>query len=154
MKPILTNPSWSDIHRDTLMMLLDLSARGYAFDTFDHIVGLTRGGLIPGTILSHATGTPLTPFQYSSKMGRGDDKADNDTVIPAHICHTSVLIVDDIADSGQTLQELEQLFVAAGCAVYSACLYTKLDSVAWPTVHVHTLPADSPWIIFPWENQG
>lgn len=67
-----------------------------------YVVGLTRGGLLPATMISHWLGVPMKSldvslqdhFQCVSNCGMAKD-AYNDT---------NILIVDDINDSGATLE--------------------------------------------------
>ena len=68
----------------------------------DCIVGLTRGGLMPAQELSHLMNIPMVAVQYSSKKGEGDKTHENE--LPS-IKGKSILLVDDICDSGHTLRE-------------------------------------------------
>ena len=131
----------------------------------EYIVGLSRGGLIPAVILSHMTGIPLFPVKYSSKSGAGDNK-NHDNELPmlpseyesgSHCGMTSptVLLVDDISDSGLTLREVKDTYEYQGHNVYTAALYYKelSEPVITPDIIWRTIPEDGPWIIFPWEQK-
>jgi hypoxanthine phosphoribosyltransferase len=78
----------------------------------DYIVGLTRGGLVPATMLSHYLDVPMETLKVSLR--------DSD-VGPEHNCWMAedafgykhekaknILIVDDINDSGATLNWIKQ----------------------------------------------
>lgn len=86
-----------------------------------NIAGLPRGGLIPAVILSHMTGIP-----YSDEVT------------------SQTLIVDDIADSGQTLSKYSTNMTAV--------LYYKPNaSIIKPTIY-GTISNNNDWIVFPWEG--
>ena len=79
------------------------------------ILGLTRGGLIPATMLSHQFSAPLIPINLSLRDFVRDQIAviseiktafDQFGIEDLH----NVLIVDDILDSGATLERLLQIF--------------------------------------------
>jgi uncharacterized protein len=76
----------------------------------DYIVGLTRGGLVPATMLSHYLDVPM----HTLKVSLRDDNAGPESNLwmaeDAYGYHTPddqdpkrILIVDDINDSGATL---------------------------------------------------
>jgi hypoxanthine phosphoribosyltransferase len=63
----------------------------------------------------------------------------------------SVLLVDDVADSGRTLSLVLDLLRAGGGEVRSVCLYSKPSTVEEP--HYVWRRTDR-WINFPWSVQG
>jgi hypoxanthine phosphoribosyltransferase len=86
----------------------------------DYIVGLTRGGLVPATMLSHYLNVPMHTLKVSLRDSDADYQESNlwmaedafgyvpkDETILAdfdyHLCAKKILIVDDINDSGATL---------------------------------------------------
>ena len=71
---------------------------------FSYIVALSRGGLIPGVILSHKLGLKLVPISWSTR-----DHQDRETNcwIPEDVnVGKKILIVDDIIDSGEALRTM------------------------------------------------
>ena len=87
------------------------------------IYGVTRGGLIPAVMLSHALGIPMTKFPTP------DD----------------TLIVDDIVDTGKTVK-------AWSLNAFAALLYKPNTSSEIPTYFGHDFQEDV-WIVFPWEKK-
>lgn len=81
-----------DMH--SIMMGVRTSQR-----TYTHVVGVTRGGLVPGVHLSHAMGVPFVPLQWSRS-------ADNRELDNPVLKLGTILLVDDIVDSGLTLREI------------------------------------------------
>lgn len=117
------------------------------------IIGVVRGGAIPAVILSHLLGVPCEMLNYSSLEGKGDDK-NHSNLIPEHLYgHAEVLLVDDICDSGATLAELSELFLAKGNVVHTATLAykDKDDSLHTPDFIGATYKHDF-WLVFPWEH--
>ena len=118
-------------------------------DSLDFIVGVSRGGLLPAIILSHLYNIPLMPVQYSSQLGNGDKNTH--VLIPEFARNTNILLVDDLADSGNTLKELANIFTAKGVNAKTFVIYYKESSVYQPDYFVHRVGADFPWIVFPYE---
>ena len=131
----------------------------------DYIVGLTRGGLIPATILSHRLKCPLETLKVSLRDG-GE---------PEHNCWMAedaynkkkILIVDDLNDSGNTINWIMRDWMDSclmedpvwddvwGNSVKVAVLYNNKDSDAKlvPEYYIHELKEPKPWIVFPWETE-
>ena len=118
----------------------------------DNIVGLTRGGLMPAQELSHLMNIPMVAVQYSSKKGAGDNK--NHANDLPDVNGKSILLVDDICDSGHTLREVHDEYESRGYKVFSAVLYykTQLEPVYVPDVWAINISQNFGWIIFPWET--
>lgn len=146
MHTYITHPSWDAIDQLINDLYHQIKAKGVNYTT---LIGLSRGGLIAAVKLSHLLDIPLTPVCYSSKSGAGDDK-NHSNVLPI-LTDESVLIVDDIMDSGLTVHELVD-FYANHNYVDTATLYFKESSCIAPTFKGITIPHDSPFIYFPWEE--
>lgn len=70
---------------------------------FDFIVALSRGGLIPGVVLSHKLGLRLEPIVWTSDPSTRE----SNEWIPLDIqMGAKILIVDDIVDSGRSIGDL------------------------------------------------
>jgi hypoxanthine phosphoribosyltransferase len=115
------NIPWSDIDAGcheiaSWVKTLDVSFRG--------IWGPSRGGLIPGVILSHKLNLKLF---------------EDPRVRP-------LLIVDDIADTGKTLHSLSKLN-----DVYVATLFYHKQSSFIPDKWVFEKKDE--WLVYPWEQK-
>ena len=71
---------------------------------FDLILGFVRGGLIPAVCISHKTGVKVEPI-IVEKTEAGNNYEFSKTVSEYIAQNKSFLIVDDILDSGKTIQE-------------------------------------------------
>lgn len=145
----LTHPTYGNVETACASFIQQLDAKGIRPTK---IVALSRGGLMLGVILSHNLSVPMVPVQYSSKAGRGDDR-NHENTLPI-ITNENILVVDDIADSGHSLNEVVNFYLdSTGNRVFSAAMYLKEGSVITPTVFWHELKKDGPFIHFPWERQ-
>lgn len=90
------------------------------------VYGLPRGGLVPAVILSHKLGVPLL-------------------LAPCENC----VVVDDIADTGVTLQHFANKGYCIAVIWYKACSKVVPDYYAMKS----TKRNEGAWIVFPWESQ-
>ena len=121
----------------------------------DFLVGIGRGGLVPAAYLSHRTGIQMLSVDHSSgEVGFGDELLDK---LAAKIrAGSRILIVDDINDSGGTIQYLRSAIGAktddpAGLRV--AVLVHNIRSRAEVEYHGSEIDReqDKKWYVFPWE---
>ena len=102
------------------------------FDKPQFITGVPRGGLIPAVLMSHKFDIPFIGLE-AAKTLPGDLKK-------------KVLVVDDIADSGDTLAQIKRHnFI-------SATLARRYSSTFSPTI-VGSDIGDDHWLVFPWEQK-
>jgi adenine/guanine phosphoribosyltransferase-like PRPP-binding protein len=142
----ITNPTYDQLHNAAITMVRE--ARTLAW--IDKIVAPVRGGLWFGVIASHKLNVPLIPVHYSSKKGAGDDK-NHENVLPDVDCET-ILIVDDIVDSGHTLNEIVEHYRRRGVQVFTAAFHYKEGAVFHPDLYFWRIPSDSEFINYPYEN--
>jgi hypoxanthine phosphoribosyltransferase len=121
----------------------------------DHIVGIGRGGLVPGAYLSHRTGISLLSVDYSAGVpGFSDElllKLAGETGDG-----TTILLIDDINDSGKTIIALKAAILGAGgdpACLRVAVLVDNLSSPAKVDYRARTIDRadDKSWFVFPWE---
>ncbi len=91
------------------------------------VYGLPRGGLVPAVVLSHKLGVPLL-------------------LAPCEKC----VVVDDIADTGVTLQHFADKGYRIAVIWYKACSKVVPDYFA---VKSARKTFGGAWIVFPWEAQ-
>jgi hypothetical protein len=129
------------------------------------IIGLTRGGLTPAVMLSHATGCPMHALDYSSNRGNGDQKRPNDA-FPVDLIrrYSTILIVDEIVDTGHTLNdlttEIEELATKYAHdhpvnIITFAVVYKDIPDGAYEPTYYHIRIDKSAahlWVVYPWER--
>lgn len=138
---------------ERLAVLIDQS--GWAFDT---ILCLARGGLRPGDLLSRIFEKPLAIMSTSSyRANAGTEQGHLDLAryitTPQGDIAGRVLLVDDLADSGDTLHAVTQRLkddYPAISELRSAVIWTKGVSRFTPDYSVAFLPTN-PWIHQPFE---
>ncbi len=121
----------------------------------DWLVGIGRGGLVPACYLSHRTGLPLLSVDHSTgDHGFGAELLDK---LPAKIrSGARLLIVDDINDSGATINYLRAAIgakVGAPERLRVAVLVHNVRSEARAEYHGSEIDRDRDkrWYVFPWE---
>ncbi|MCW5221650.1 phosphoribosyltransferase [Verminephrobacter aporrectodeae] len=126
---------------------------------FDTILCLARGGLRPGDILSRVFGKPLaimSTSSYRAEAGTVQGHLDIARFIttPKGELAGRVLLVDDLADSGNTLRMVIDMLktnYASITQLRSAVIWTKGMSTFSPDYAVEFLPTN-PWIHQPFEG--
>ncbi len=119
------------------------------------ILGIARGGLLPAAALGYALGIKNT-FTLSIEFYTGEDaRLDVPMMLPpvpelVHLADERVLIVDDVNDTGATLEAVERFCAGRVASTRTAVLYEKPRSaVRCDHVWRHT----ERWITFPWSAE-
>ena len=151
--------SYDEYHNLIEKLAIKIHQSGWEFDT---ILCLARGGMRPGDILSRIFDKPLaimSTSSYRADYGSGVDKQGNLDIArfittPKGEIAGKVLLVDDLADSGKTLNAvIEQLRgnYQPITELRSAVIWTKGVSTFQADYSVETLPTN-PWIHQPFEG--
>ena len=147
----------------------------------DYIVGLTRGGLIPALMISQYLGVPMETLKvslrddeecesncwmaedaYATAIPRPDGEPTSDPAL-----RKKILIVDDINDTGATLQWIKDDW-ASGCLPNEIEIWNNIwnntvrfavlvDNVASSVKVNYTAQEinkaeDDVWVVFPYEE--
>lgn len=148
--------SWDDYHRAIERLALIVHESGWKFD---QVLCLARGGMRPGDIFSRIFDLPLAILSTSSyREGTGTRRGDLD--IASYITMTKgplagrILLVDDLVDSGVTLERVQSYLKTnfpAVIEVKSAVIWYKACSTMKPDFYLKYLET-SPWIHQPFEK--
>jgi hypoxanthine phosphoribosyltransferase len=120
-----------------------------------HIVGVGRGGLVPGAYLSHRTGISLLSVDHSSGVPGFADE-----LLAKLAAQTRegirILLIDDINDSGKTIAALRGAILAHGGAADNLRVAVLIDNSRSPAevdYRARTIDraTDKSWFVFPWE---
>ena len=147
--------SWDDYNTLVERLALRVYESGFAFN---QIICIARGGLRVGDVLSRIYEQPLAILSTHSYTAEGGTMR-GELVIAEHMTMTRprlgehVLLVDDMVDSGHTLEavhrELPRRFPHFA-SLKTAVLWWKGSSVFKPDFWVEHLP-HNPWIHQPFE---
>jgi len=147
--------SWDEYHMLIERLALKVHASGWAFD---QILCLARGGMRPGDVLSRVFDKPLgimSTSSYRADAGTIQGRLDiaKYITLPKGELAGRVLLVDDLADSGETLHAVVERLrgMPAIGELRSAVIWVKAVSTYRPDYYVETLPT-SPWIHQPFEE--
>jgi len=148
--------SYDEYHNLIEKLAIKIHQSGWPFDT---ILCLARGGMRPGDILSRIFDKPLaimSTSSYRSDSGKVQGVLDIARYIttPKGEIAGKVLLVDDLADSGYTLQAvMNQLKTNYKpiTELRSAVIWTKGLSAFTPDYSMEFLPTN-PWIHQPFES--
>jgi hypoxanthine phosphoribosyltransferase len=151
----LIEVSWDEYDRLIEDLALLVGQSGFRFEM---LLCLARGGLRVGDVLSRVFHVPLSILAASSyREAAGTQRGELD--IAKFITGTqgepagSVLLVDDLADSGATLakvsRHLQERYPAV-TEIRTAVLWTKAGSLFRPDYVIRPL-AGNPWIVQPFE---
>jgi len=147
--------SWDEYHQAIESLAKLVHQSGWQFD---QALCLARGGMRPGDVLSRIFDKPLAIMSTSSYRSEGGtvqghlDIARYITTPKGEIAGR-VLLVDDLADSGHTLNAVIDLLknnYAPITELRSAVIWTKGVSTFTPDFSVEYLPTN-PWIHQPFE---
>jgi hypoxanthine phosphoribosyltransferase len=143
-------PSWDKIYEMLLNLALRIKKSGFKPDL---IVGVSRGGWAPGRILSdllenaHTANIKIEFYVGLAKTAR---KPVITQPISEDISSKGVLVVDDVADTGESLKvALDHVLERGAGKVKTVTIYYKPHSTFKPDFFADST---SNWIIFPWER--
>ncbi|WP_281991939.1 xanthine phosphoribosyltransferase [Sulfitobacter geojensis] len=146
--------SWDQIHRDSRALAWRLDGKGPDAGAWKAVVAITRGGMAPAMIVAREldirTVDTISVVSYHSGGGKADDRREAkvlkspDPEIMGD--GTGILIVDDLVDSGKTLELVRKLYPNA----HFATVYAKPEGEPQVDTFITGVSQDT-WIFFPWD---
>ena len=139
---------WKEMRRDVNTLCRDIVLA--KFDP-DVVVGISRGGLLPGVMMSHWLQKPFKPIKAALR-----DFPEWEDYLPRK-SDKRVLIVDDVCDSGETFHKIRNYIndrKKNGVDVRFAVLWWNNECNFEPHYYAQECAKDSEniWIHFPWEH--
>ena len=123
--------------------------------TPDIILGIARGGLIPAGSIGYALSIKncyLINVEYYTDI---DERLEVPVILPPYLDmvdldDADVLVVDDVADTGHTLQKVYEFVADKVNTTRAAVLYEKPQSVIQCE---YVWRRTDKWINFPWSSE-
>lgn len=146
--------SWDQIHRDSRALAWRLDGQGPENGAWKAVVAITRGGMAPAMIVSREldirTVDTISVKSYHSGGGKADQRRDAEVLKSPDKDlmgdGTGILIIDDLVDSGKTLELVRQLYPNA----HFATVYAKPEGGPMVDTFITEVSQDT-WIFFPWD---
>ncbi len=150
--PVCHLVHWDDIDRWADALAGKISAAGRSPET---IVGLTRGGWVPSRLLADRLGVKhlaALRAQHWGVTATQTGKAEITEKLTSPVDGRSVLVVDDITDTGESLRlAVEHVRATGPRQVESAAFLHITHSKYVPTYYAEEVPKERwAWFIFPW----
>ena len=115
----------------------------------DIILSVNRGGCVPGVFLSHMRDLDHEVLSFKNIIN-----INNDIIKKIMSNHLSILIIDDINDTGNTLADIKKKFNGYFKNIKFAVLINNKSSSFEVDYYGSEIDKniDNSWIVFPWEN--
>ena len=116
------------------------------------VLGINRGGCIPGVYLSHRINTPHEVLDI--RLRDHTTKPDLSVLEKAFAFQKKILIIDDINDSGETFNYIIKNFGPGdGRIKFAALIHNKPSKAKVDYQGYEIDKSKNPaWIVFPWEE--
>ncbi len=141
--------SWDQIHRDSRALAWRLDGQGPDDGQWRGLVAITRGGMAPAMIVAREldirTVDTISVKSYDwQKQAAAEVLKTPDADLMGD--GTGILIVDDLVDTGKTLEVVRALYPKA----HFATVYAKPQGREMVDTYITEVSQDT-WIFFPWD---
>ena len=141
---------WNEIYDGCIELANQIKKNGFNPEI---IVGVARGGWIPARILSDLLGNTFVAsikVEFYTGVAETAKKPIVSQQVSTSVAGKRVLVVDDVADTGESLVTVRQNLLSRGASeVKIATLHYKPKSVLRPDFYVRETSA---WIVYPHER--
>ena len=145
--------SWDQLHRDARALAWRLDGHGPDADAggggWRAVVAITRGGMAPAMIVARELDIRIVDtisiksYEHQTQAATRVLKSPDSELMGDG---SGVLVVDDLVDTGKTLEVVRGLFPKA----HFAAVYAKPQGRAQVDTFVTEVSQDT-WIFFPWD---
>ncbi|MFU8880856.1 MAG: xanthine phosphoribosyltransferase [Rhodobacterales bacterium] len=141
--------SWDQIHRDSRALAWRLQGYGPDNGAWRAVVAITRGGMAPAMIVSRELDIrtvdtiSIKSYDHQAQSEAKVLKAPDAALMGDG---TGILIVDDLVDSGKTLEVVRKMYPNA----HFATVYAKPKGRPQVDTFITEVSQDT-WIFFPWD---
>ncbi|MGC9417929.1 MAG: xanthine phosphoribosyltransferase [Rhodovulum sp.] len=141
--------SWDQLHRDARALAWRLDGHGPDEGNWRAVVAITRGGMAPAMIVARELDIRMVDtisvksYNHQTQTAPHVIKTPDMEVVGDG---TGVLIVDDLVDTGRTLEVVRKLMPKA----HVATVYAKPKGKPMVDTFITEVSQDT-WIFFPWD---
>jgi xanthine phosphoribosyltransferase len=141
--------SWDQIHRDSRALAWRLDGHGPDNGGWRAIVAITRGGMAPAMIVAReldirTVDTISVKSYHHQAQGEAEVLKSPDAAMMGD--GTGILVIDDLVDSGKTLELVRKMYPNA----HFATVYAKPMGRKQVDTYITEVSQDT-WIFFPWD---
>lgn len=143
------NTGWEDNFNLAVKLSRKIKESGYSPDL---ILAISRGGLVPARIIADFLLERNIQCLHARRWGVGEQIGEKVAITgtPADLQSKNVLVVDDVADTGDTLQEITRYLHRQKVRnVKTATLHYKKTSTCKPDYYAAEMEQWQ-WIVYPW----
>ena len=141
--------SWDQLHRDARALAWRLDGHGPKDGGWRAVVAITRGGMAPAMIVARELDIrvidtiSVKSYEHQERSEVKVLKSPDSAMMGDG---TGVLVVDDLVDTGKTLEMCRKLYPKA----HFATVYAKPAGRPQVDTYVTEVSQDT-WIFFPWD---
>ena len=141
--------SWDQIHRDSRALAWRLEKMGPEGGAWKAVVAITRGGMAPAMIIARELDIrtvdtiSIKSYDHQKQSEAVVLKAPDDSIIGDG---EGILIIDDLVDTGKTLEVVKSRYPKA----HIATVYAKPKGRPMVDTFITEVSQDT-WIFFPWD---
>ena len=139
--------NWLEVHQDEKALVRKLLDVG----SWKGIVAVTRGGLVPATIIARELEIRFVDTICIATYDEQDMGEVNIIKTPHQACADKGdgwLLIDDLVDTGTTVKAARKFLPK--CHV--ATVYAKTEGIPFVDTFVHEVPQNH-WVFFPWDTE-
>jgi len=138
---------------------IDFLSRALAFRfklngrEFSHVIGISRGGLLPAKIISYILDAQFLSYgvsSYEEKVQSDNMNVSQEINFDKFPKDSRILIVDDKCDTGKTIDHIKGVIGDRFSYVRYATVFAEKRATK-KVDHYGVLLSDHTWIDFPWE---
>ncbi|TCO72447.1 xanthine phosphoribosyltransferase [Rhodovulum euryhalinum] len=141
--------SWDQIHRDARALAWRLDGHGPDDGAWRAVVAITRGGMAPAMIVARELDIRMVDtisVKSYNHQAQTEPRVIKTPDMELVGDGTGVLIVDDLVDTGRTLEVVRKLMPKA----HVATVYAKPKGKPMVDTYITEVSQDT-WIFFPWD---
>ena len=141
--------SWDQLHRDSRALAWRLDGKGPDAGAWRAIVAITRGGMAPAMIIARELDVrtvdtiSVKSYDHQQQTSASVLKSPDSDMMGDG---TGILIIDDLVDSGKTLELVREMYPNA----HFATVYAKPQGQPQVDTYITEVSQDT-WIFFPWD---